>query len=77
MFSFAFSGSLYRVISHGTFSKNTVFTIDGIIHTCGAVSGKSNAVINRFGAFLIVAAGPKAKNILPFCASFSMVESAM
>lgn len=77
MFSFALSSSLYCMICHGTFSKNAVFAIDGVIHTHGAVSGESNAVIDGFGAFLIVAAGHKAKNILPFCASFSMVESAM
>jgi len=77
MFSFALSGSFYHKTCHGIFSKNVVFTIDGVNHMCGVVSRMSNAVINGFGAFLIVAAGHKAKNILLFCASFSMVESAM
>lgn len=61
MFSFALSGTLYHMICHGTLSKNTLVTIGGVTHMCGAVSGKSNAVTNEFGAFFIVAAGHKAK----------------
>lgn len=61
MVCFPLSGSLYRMICRDTFSKNAVFIIDGVTHTCGAVSEKTKAVINEFGAFLIVAAGHKTK----------------
>lgn len=40
-FSFALSGSLFCMICHCSFSTNRVFTIDGVTHTCGAISGKS------------------------------------